>query len=173
LWSSLYNEIISRGWVRFCEVIVRSGLLRVASRLPLINPLDPSAHLLFGQRGRARLPPPGEVIGLSTLRDMGPSQLYRLLGWPHSSWHSSACPIACPWWLNCPARCRQLLALPHSLASASCTSPLLSVSLLALPRFSASAFLHYPTSSRGLRIVPSAIQFCFQRHCLRPPLSPV
>jgi hypothetical protein len=55
-----------------------------------------------------------------------------------------------------------VVALPHSSSSASCTSPLLGVS-----------HLHFPAPWCALRIVPSTIQFCSQRHRLCLLLSPV
>jgi hypothetical protein len=44
---------------------------------------------------------------------------------------------------------------------------------LALPRPVVVSVGDFLASPRRLRIVPSVIRFCFQRHLLRPPLSPV
>jgi len=113
-----------------------------------------------------------EVIGASVLRGVGSLQLCWLLRWPHFSLFPALARclaggictallvlISC---LHFSAPRCLLLALPRSLSSAFSTSPLLSVSLL-----------QFPAPRCQPRIVPSAIQFCFWRHFLRPPLNPV
>jgi hypothetical protein len=160
---------------------VRSRLF--SSRCAPTPPYRPTRTQCIGcanvRSGRVRLPACW-VIGASALRGAEPSQLCRLLGWPHfphsmaflhspvfppvvfalphSSCQLPALPRSSASSLALPAPRRKPLALPRSSASAShcaeSSSVLLLTSALALPRLGVGFALCRELSGSALDVIP-------------------